>query len=251
MQPRPVRPVRNKPSFAVVSLVVIGAAGVGLASACSGTTTPTPGPKDPPSSSAVVVASQAPTEVVPPMPKKPAEKSTLEQVGLSSMDLDKSTKPCDDFYQFACGGWIRRTEIPSDKARWTRSFSEIDKRNETDMKQILEAALAKKSEKSDEGKLGAFYASCMDEKAIDKAGLKPVQAFIDAAKKVTDLKSLEKAVAKLQASTLSPFFSISKQQDDKDATKMIARFDQAGLGCPIGTTTSAPTRRRSSSARRT
>ncbi|MFO0616880.1 MAG: M13 family metallopeptidase [Polyangiaceae bacterium] len=221
--------------MATIAAVVIGAAGVGVVSACGSTPIQTPGPKDPPLASASTTASAAAStpvasEVVPPRPKKPEEKSTLDAIGLSSAALDKTVDPCTDFYEFACGSWIKNTEIPADKARWSRSFHEIDKRNQEDEKAILEAAAAKKAEKTDAGKLGRFYASCMDEKAIDKAGMKPVQAFVDQAKKVTDAKSLEKLVAKLHATAINPFFDISKQQDDKDATKMIARFDQGGLG---------------------
>jgi putative endopeptidase len=226
---QPTRPLRDHRLFAVVGAVVLTTSSVGFASACSGTQPTTPGPKDPPTSSAAPSESVA---VTPPAPKKPPENSSLDKQGLSSAALDKTADPCEDFYQFACGGWIKATEIPNDKARWTRSFSEIDKRNEADEKAIVEAAVAKKGEKTDEGKLGQFYASCMDEKAIDKAGLKPVQAFIDASKKVTDAKSLEKVLANLHQRGITPFFEIEKQQNDKDATQMIARVDQSGLGLP-------------------
>ncbi len=202
-----------------------------VAASCSGANTEvTPGPSSPPPDQSVVAsASSTPPPSTPP---KPGEPTTLAAVGLSAEALDKTVDPCNDFYQFACGGWIKATEIPSDKARWTRSFSEIDKRNEEDLKKILEADIPKKAEKSEDGKLGSFYAACMDTAAIEKAGTKPVKPLLDAVRSVHDEKSLEPVLAKLHQHAIWSIFDVENSQDAKDATKMIAVLDQNGLGLP-------------------
>jgi putative endopeptidase len=185
------------------------------------------------------------------------EKVSLERVGLSAKAMDRSTDPCNDFYRFACGGWNDTTEIPSDKPRWNRSFSEIYQRNEKDLREILEAANS--SKEANVKKMGDFYAACMDEVAVEKAGLAPIAALLNAvaalapAEASTDDKGKKKpkptkkkkadeatkpaskiapVIAMLHARGIYPFFDIMSEQDFKDATKMIAQIDQNGLGLP-------------------
>lgn len=116
-----------------------------------------------------------PLPEIPDPPGPPIKEVSLEEVGLSATALDRSANPCEDFYQFACGGWENATEIPSDKPRWSRSFSEIHKRNIEDLKSMLEGAAAEPKGDPLLTKLGDFYAGCMDEATIGKAGIAGVQ----------------------------------------------------------------------------
>lgn len=183
-------------------------------------TPPPPGP--PPAAS-----SAAPPPVAAGKPQKAVK---LEDVGLDPGALDRSANACDDFYQFACGGWIARTEIPGDKPRWSRSFSEIAQRNELELKKILEESKGAKD--GARKKIGDFYAACMDTEAADKAGLRPLRSLMEQIEKIDTPKKLARALGSLHAARVWALFDVSDDQDFKDATQVIATLDQNGLGLP-------------------
>jgi len=90
--------------------------------------------------------------------------------GFDTANLDKTCKPCDDFYQFAMGGWMKANPIPPEYSVWG-SFSQLADKNQKNLREILEAAASTKaSPGTNEQKIGDFYASCMDTTSIDAAG---------------------------------------------------------------------------------
>ena len=104
--------------------------------------------------------------------------------------LDKSIDPCNDFYAYACSKWQAQNPVPADRPTWGR-FNEIQERGEYIVRDILEKAAAKTSGRTPyEQKIGDYYASCMDESAIEKAGTRPLDhdlQSIDALKSKSDL----------------------------------------------------------------
>lgn len=158
--------------------------------------------------------------------------TTLEAVGLETAAIDRTVNPCDDFYQFACGGWLARAEIPADKSRWSRSFNEIDKRNEEELHRILEAAKASPGDDPTLQKIGAYYGACMDETAIEAAGTRPIDRLLGLAQAIKDRKTLGLALIELHKYRIPAVFDVSAEQDFKQATQVIAYLDQNGLGMP-------------------
>jgi putative endopeptidase len=180
-------------------------------------------------------ASTPPATPPPPAPiapSPPTVTTSLDAVGLDGAALDRRADPCQDFYQFACGGWLAKTEIPVDKSRWSRGFSEVQERNEKELKRILEEASKSTSGDALTQKIGSFYGACMDETAVEKAGTKPIRGLLANVKKVTDTKSLAQTVLALHKDKIWVVFSLSADPDFKDATKVIAHLDQNGLGLP-------------------
>jgi putative endopeptidase len=167
----------------------------------------------------------------PPAAAPRVKQVTLDAVGLDPAALDTTVDPCTDFYQFACGGWISKAEIPADKPRWARSFTTIADRNEAALRKILEDVKGRDADPVLQ-KVGAYYDACMDEGAIEADKLKPLQALFAVAKKVKDKQTLGEAVIELHRHRIWALFDISETQDFKDATKVIAELDQSGLGLP-------------------
>jgi len=153
--------------------------------------------------------------------------------GFDLSNLDRSVAPCDDFYKFVDGGWMKNNPIPADRSTWA-PYSKLMNQNEEELHGILEEAAKAKSAKpgSNWQKIGDFYASCMDEPAIEAAGLKPLDPMFRQIAEIHDLASLQAVIARLQSTGVNAVFAFGSQQDFKDSTQVIAAAAQGGLGLP-------------------
>ena len=152
--------------------------------------------------------------------------------GFDTANLDKTCKPCDDFYQFAMGGWMKANPIPPEYSIWG-SFSQLADRNQKNLREILEAAAnSKAAVGTNEQKIGDFYASCMDTAAIDAAGAKPIEPELTQIAAVETLADLEGETARLHEQSVGVLFRFNSNQDAKDSSQVIGAAFQGGLGLP-------------------
>ena len=147
--------------------------------------------------------------------------------GIEIDALDRKVDLCADFYQFACGGWIAKNPVPADRQSYGR-FTEVLERNLTVLRRILEAPGAE----GDRKKAADFYAACMDEPAIEAAGLTPIASDLSTIDEILNPDDLPVLVAHLHAYGVPVLFRFGAQTDLEDAANAIANVDQAGLGLP-------------------
>jgi endothelin-converting enzyme/putative endopeptidase len=152
--------------------------------------------------------------------------------GLDAAAMNKTVDPCVDFYQFACGNWIAKNPLPSDRSRWGR-FNELQNHNETVLLDILQgAAVVKPGRSLLDQKIGDAYASCMDTATINKKGIAPLKPELE---RIEAMASEEEAIAelvRLHRAGIPVVFNFSAQPDAKDSSKMIAMVGQGGLSLP-------------------
>jgi predicted metalloendopeptidase len=146
-------------------------------------------------------------------------------------NFDPAVKPQNDFYQFASGGWVKANPVPSAYSAWG-AFNEVDEHNKIALHRILEKAAKAEARSQIEQQVGDFYASGMDEAAIEAAGIALLKPEFDRVAKITTVADLSAAIARLHRFRVNAGFFFTSEQDPKNSTMMIATGGQAGLGLP-------------------
>jgi putative endopeptidase len=186
---------------------------------CSSTTTSSPSTIAPASTTASTAA--------------PAATPMFGDHGFVLAGMDANVKACDNFYLFAVGKWRESHPLPAQYSRFGR-FEEVADRNRDILRTLVEADAAKSAAKGSlEQKVGDFYASCMDDTAIEAAGIQPIASQLA---RIDSIKTRDEVVAvsaSLQQNGFaSPLFRVGGTPDLKDSKMIIAGIGTGSLGLP-------------------
>jgi putative endopeptidase len=158
--------------------------------------------------------------------------STKPGLEFSVDNIDKSANPCTDFYQYACGNWLKNSEIPADQTSWI-SFVELDERNLAILRDILEKASVDDPNRDPiTQKIGDFYGACVDEKTVDAKGLDPLKSDLDRVAAAQNKQALIDVIAHDHLLGANTLFDFDSDADLHNADMDIANLDQSGLTLP-------------------
>jgi putative endopeptidase len=159
-----------------------------------------------------------------------AQNSSQPAINLDA--IDKTADPCVDFYQYACGNWLKTAEIPPDQSSWA-SFVEIRERNAATMREILEKAAAPTAGRDAiNQKIGDYYGSCTDESAANAKGVEPLKPELSRIANAKDKAALIESIARVHLIGPNPLFNFYSSPDLHSANDVIAYIDQGGLSLP-------------------
>ncbi len=157
--------------------------------------------------------------------------------------VDKTLDPCNDFFEYACHKWNQANPIPPDQAGWG-TFNALAIWNVAAVHNTLEQSAAASNPTPVEKQVGAYYASCIDEDAINQAGITPLQPALNRIDGMKAKGGLPEVVAYIHQIVRPPnlnfieaqypgvLFGIYSSPDFDDARVMLASLDQSGMGLP-------------------
>ena len=148
--------------------------------------------------------------------------------------LDRSVNPCDDLYKFSCGKWLEKNPIPADKSRWSVYAKAGDDNQRFLWGMLEEAARPVAGRDANTQKIGDFFAACMDEPAVEKAGADPLKPGLAAIAGMTSRADLAALLGRLhpEGNTGSMLFGFGSGQSPRDASRVVGFATAGGLGLP-------------------
>ncbi|HUR80055.1 MAG TPA: M13 family metallopeptidase N-terminal domain-containing protein, partial [Thermoanaerobaculia bacterium] len=154
----------------------------------------------------------------PKTPEAPRPRAALGPHGFELTSVDRSVSPCDDFYQYATGGWQKANPLPAIYSRFGR-FEEVADRNRERLREILETSAKATSSQpgSAEQKIGDFWAACMDETSLETRGSAPIRPSLDRIAAIRDRAGVVAEIHRQQQMGLAPLFRFSAQNDFKNS----------------------------------
>ena len=153
---------------------------------------------------------------------------------LDTTSMDRTADPCQDLYQYACGGWMKNNPLPGDQASWS-VYGKLHQENQRYLWGILQdAAKPDPGRTATQQKIGDYFDACMDVDAVEKAGATPLGPDLARIGAMTSIKQLGPVLGSLHARvpTSGLMFGDGVEQDAKESSQQIFAIYAGGLGLP-------------------
>jgi putative endopeptidase len=159
-----------------------------------------------------------------------SKKDNMLTSGINKQYLDTTVSPCKDFYQYACGGWMKMFPLTPEYSRYG-SFDKLREDNQLKLKElIIELANRKNKSGSTAQKIGDLYNLGMDSVCLQKQGAAPILPLLSDIAKLDTREAIEGKIAELHSYGINAFFSVFGEANPVNSTMTIAWMWQSGMG---------------------
>ena len=158
------------------------------------------------------------------------QKEVVKIAAINPANMDTTVAAGTDFYEYACGGWIKNNPLKPEYARFG-TFDQLLENNQEQLRVLIEELSATPHEAgSGAGKIGALYAMGLDSTKLNADGVAPIKEELAAINALATKSDVSKMVATLHKEGMAPFFALFVDADEKNSAMNIVQLYQAGIG---------------------
>ena len=158
------------------------------------------------------------------------QKEVVKIAAINPANMDTTVAAGTDFYEYACGGWIKNNPLKPEYARFG-TFDQLLENNQEQLRVLIEELSATPHEAgSVAGKIGALYAMGLDSTKLNADGVAPIKEELAAINALATKSDVSKMVATLHTEGMAPFFALFVDADEKNSAMNIVQLYQAGIG---------------------
>lgn len=147
-----------------------------------------------------------------------------------SASLDTRVEPCQDFYQYACGGWLDRVSLPPDQSLWRRSFSAMQRDSLRTIESLIVDAQGSPTPSHEQTLISHYFESCLNERAAEDEGLTWLASYLEQADSINGVDDALFLSGQLRKTLASPLIVSAIWPDYAAPDRNLLHLAQSGLG---------------------